>query len=104
MLKIRCITICFSVVLIFNIVYVTYVFVPYLKLFIAIIFVAGLVDMSHQNPHYCAIFRRKGRFPEEWDEDAPMPRSLPVPNCICNFDIVRHTRSSTTHTNITYSP
>jgi hypothetical protein len=45
--------------------------------------VAGLVDTSHQNPRYCAIFRGKGRFPEEWDEDAPVPRALPVPNYLC---------------------
>jgi hypothetical protein len=83
MLKIRCFTTCFSVGLIFNIVNVTYVVVPYLKLFVSITLVAGLVDMSHQNPRYCAIFRGKGRFPEEWDEDAPVPRALPVPNCLC---------------------
>jgi hypothetical protein len=83
MLKICCITTCFSVGLIFNIVNVTYVVVPYLKLFILITLVAGLVDMSHQNPRYCAIFRGKGRFFEEWDEDAPVPRALPVPNCLC---------------------
>jgi hypothetical protein len=82
-LKIHCITRCFSVGLIFNIVNVTYVVVPYLKLFISIIFVAGLVDMSHQNPRYCVIFRGKGRFPEKWDEDAHVPRAPPVPNCFC---------------------
>jgi hypothetical protein len=83
MLKIRCITRCFSVGLILNIVNVTYVVVPYLELFISITLVQGLVDLSHQNPRYCAIFRGKGRFPEEWDEDAPVPRAPPVPNCLC---------------------
>jgi hypothetical protein len=84
MLKICCFTTCFSVGLNCNIVNVTYVVVPYLKLFISITLVAGLVDMSHQNARYCAIFRGKGRFPEEWDEDAPVPRALPVPNCLCS--------------------
>jgi hypothetical protein len=49
MLKICCFTTCFSVGLICNIVNVTYVVVPYLKLFTSITLVAGLVDMSHQN-------------------------------------------------------
>jgi hypothetical protein len=65
------------------IVNVTYIVVPYLKLFILITLVAGLVDMSHQNPRYCAIVRGKGRFPEQWDKNAPVPRALPVPNCLC---------------------
>jgi hypothetical protein len=83
MLKIRCTTRCFSVGLIFNIFNVTYVVVPYFKLFMSITLVARLVDMSHQNPRYCAIFRGKGRFPKEWDEDAHVPRALPIPNCLC---------------------
>jgi hypothetical protein len=66
------------------IVNVTYVVVPYLKLFIFITLVAVLVDMSHQNPRYCDIVRGKVRFPEEWDESTPVPRALPVPNCLCS--------------------
>jgi hypothetical protein len=97
MFKTRCITRCFSVDLIFNIIYVIYVVVLYLKLFFSIIFVAGLVDMSHQNPRYCAIFRGKRRFLEEWNEDAPVPRALPIPNCLCGvLAYVKQSRCAST--------
>jgi hypothetical protein len=97
MFKTCCITRCFSVDLIFNIIYVIYVVVLYLKLFFSIIFVAGLVDMSHQNPRYCAIFRGKGRFLEEWNEDAPVPRALPIPNCLCGvLAYVKQSRCAST--------
>jgi hypothetical protein len=83
--------------LIFNIVNVTYVVIPYLKFLISIIFVAGLVDMSHQNPRYCAIFRGKERFPEEWDEDALVPRAFHVPNCLCGvLAYVKQSRCAST--------
>jgi hypothetical protein len=53
--------------------------------------------MSHQNPRYCAIFRGKGGFPEEWDEDAPVPRALLVPNCLCGVLVyVKHSRCAST--------
>jgi hypothetical protein len=53
--------------------------------------------MSHQNPRYCVIVRGKGRFPEEWDEDAHVPRALPVPNCLCGVTAyVKHSRCAST--------
>jgi hypothetical protein len=59
--------------------------------------VAGLVDMSHQNPRYCAIVRGKGRFPEEWDENGHVPRALSVPNCLCGVPAyVKHSRCART--------
>lgn len=39
--------------------------------------------MGHMNPLYYAKQMGLGKYPNEGDEDAPVPPALPVPDCLC---------------------